>query len=621
MVFSKAYTPRWIIFFIDVFIVFVSIIGAYLLRFNFDIPEHYVETFKISLPIVISIKIVGFFIGKTYSGIIRYTGTKDAERIFLVSSIMGIFIFAINALSYYWYDKVFLIPLSVLIIDYILSIFLLTTFRIIIKVLYYDLKLNKKERKNIIIYGAGELGIITKRTLDGDTEIGYNTIAFIDHTKDRHKQTLERLQIYKPEDLSLLIKQEEISILVFAKKTIPIDIKNKVTDICLNNGIKVQNIPDVQNRINGELSPNQIKSVKIEDLLERDPIHLHEEKIQQEIIGKTILVTGAAGSIGSEIVKQLTRFKPKRIVLYDQAESPSYDLELFLDEELHYHQAKIIIGDVRNKKRLEYIFERYTPSIVYHAAAYKHVPMMEKNPVEAITTNVLGTKNLVELSDKYKVKKFVFVSTDKAVNPTNVMGASKRIAEILIQSFNQVSDTQFVTTRFGNVLGSNGSVIPRFKKQIQRGGPVTITHPEITRFFMTIPEACQLVLEAGESGNGGEIFVFDMGRSVKIVDLAKKMIKLYGYKLGIDIQIQYTGLRPGEKLYEELLNVAENTIPTHHKKILKAKVREYPFLEVLEKINDLSKLIVSFDNYDLVAKMKEIVPEFKSKNSIFEKLD
>ena len=621
MVFSKAYTPRWIIFFIDVFIVFVSIIGAYLLRFNFDIPEHYVETFKISLPIVISIKIVGFFIGKTYSGIIRYTGTKDAERIFLVSSIMGIFIFAINALSYYWYDKVFLIPLSVLIIDYILSIFLLTTFRIIIKVLYYDLKLNKKERKNIIIYGAGELGIITKRTLDGDTEIGYNTIAFIDHTKDRHKQTLERLQIYKPEDLSLLIKQEEISILVFAKKTIPIDIKNKVTDICLNNGIKVQNIPDVQNWINGELSPNQIKSVKIEDLLERDPIHLHEEKIQQEIIGKTILVTGAAGSIGSEIVKQLTRFKPKRIVLYDQAESPSYDLELFLDEELHYHQAKIIIGDVRNKTRLEYIFERYTPSIVYHAAAYKHVPMMEKNPVEAITTNVLGTKNLVELSDKYKVKKFVFVSTDKAVNPTNVMGASKRIAEILIQSFNQVSDTQFVTTRFGNVLGSNGSVIPRFKKQIQTGGPVTITHPEITRFFMTIPEACQLVLEAGASGNGGEIFVFDMGRSVKIVDLAKKMIKLYGYKLGIDIQIQYTGLRPGEKLYEELLNVAENTIPTHHKKILKAKVREYPFLEVLEKINDLSKLIVSFDNYDLVAKMKEIVPEFKSKNSTFEKLD
>ena len=621
MVFSKAYTPRWIIFFIDVFIIFVSVIGAYLLRFNFDIPSHYIETFKISLPIVIGVKIIGFLIGKTYSGIIRYTGTKDAERIFFVSSIMGIFIFAINALSYYWYDKVFLIPLSVLIIDYILSIFLLTTFRIVIKVLYYDLKFNKKERKNIIVYGAGELGIITKRTLDRDTEIGYNTVAFVDHTKNRHKQTLESLQIYKPEDLPSLIKREDVSILIFAKKTIPIEIKNKVTDICLNNGVKVQHIPEVQNWINGELSPNQIKTIKIEDLLERDPIHLHEDKIQQEIIGETVLVTGAAGSIGSEIVKQLTRFKPKRIILYDQAESPSYDLELLLDEELHYHQAKIIIGDVRNRTRLEYIFERYRPSIVYHAAAYKHVPMMEKNPVEAITTNVFGTKNLVELSDKYKVNKFVFVSTDKAVNPTNVMGASKRIAEILIQSFNQVSDTQFITTRFGNVLGSNGSVIPRFKKQIHAGGPVTITHPEITRFFMTIPEACQLVLEAGASGNGGEIFVFDMGKSVKIVDLAKKMIKLYGYKLGIDIQIQYTGLRPGEKLYEELLNVAENTIPTHHQKILKAKVREYPFEEVLEKINDLSKRITSFDNYELVAKMKEIVPEFKSKNSTFEKLD
>jgi len=621
MVFSKTYTPRWIIFFIDVFIVLISIIGAYFLRFNFDIPTYYLDTLKLVIPLVLLVKVIIFFIAKTYSGIIRYTGTKDAERIFLVSSLILLIISGINALSYFWNQSVFFIPLSILIIDYILSIFLLTSFRVIIKVLYFDLKLNKNERKNIIIYGAGELGIITKRTLDRDTEVGYNTIAFVDHTKNRHKQTLEGLRIYKPEELKEIVKRDEIAILVFAKKTIPIEIKNQVTDFCLNRGIKVQNIPEVQDWINGELSPKQIKSVKIEDLLERDPIKLHEEKIQQEIIGKTILVTGAAGSIGSEIVKQLTRFKPERIILYDQAESPSYDLELFLDEELHFHQAKIIIGDVRNKTRLEYIFQRYTPSIVYHAAAYKHVPMMEKNPVEAITTNVLGTKNLVELSDKYKVKKFVFVSTDKAVNPTNVMGASKRIAEILIQSFNQVSDTQFVTTRFGNVLGSNGSVIPRFRKQIHAGGPVTITHPEITRFFMTIPEACQLVLEAGANGNGGEIFVFDMGKSVKIVDLAKKMIKLYGYKLGIDIQIQYTGLRPGEKLYEELLNVAENTIPTHHEKILKAKVREYPFEEVLKKIKELSELIVSFDNYDLVAKMKEIVPEFKSKNSTFEKLD
>jgi len=621
MIFQNTYTPRWLIFFIDIFIILISILGAYLLRFNFSIPDDYLESLNMVIPLVIGIRIIGFYLGKTYAGIIRYTSTKDAERIFLVIALGSISIFGIDIISYFLNENVFLIPLSIIIIDFLATIFLLTTFRVIVKSLYSNLNLSKEERKNIIIFGAGELGLITKRALDRDSETGYNTVAFIDDDKEGQNQRLEQVLIYNPDQLREITERHKISTLIFAKKSIPVNIKNKVTDFCLNNDIQVQNIPNVNNWINGELSSKQIRSVKIEDLLQREPIKLSEDSIRNEILGKTIMVTGAAGSIGSEIVKQLTRYSPKKIILYDQAESPLYDLELLLDEEFHFHNAKIIIGDVRNKERLDYVFNRYKPTIVYHAAAYKHVPMMEKNPIEAITTNIFGTRNLADLSNKYNIKKFVFVSTDKAVNPTNVMGASKRIAEIYIQSLNQKSNTQFITTRFGNVLGSNGSVIPRFRKQIETGGPVTITHPEITRFFMTIPEACQLVLEAGTSGNGGEIFVFDMGKSVKIVDLAKKMIKLYGYKLGVDIQIQYTGLRPGEKLYEELLNVAENTIPTHHEKILKAKIREYDLEVIKNHFLDLESLTIDFDNYKLVGKMKEIVPEFISKNSSYEMLD
>lgn len=620
MIFQNTYTPRWMIFFIDIFIVLVSFTSAYFLRFNFTIPEEYLFSLKITIPIIVIIRSIGFFMGKTYAGIIRYTSTKDAERIFTVIIVGSLVLLLINIGHYIFLNK-FLIPLSILVIDFLATVFLLTSFRVMVKSLYFNLNLSKDERKNIIIYGAGEFGLITKRALDRDSETGFNTVAFIDDSKESQKQRIERILIYRPNQLQEITERHRISTLIFAKRKIPIEIKNEITDFCLNHDIEVQNIPNVNNWINGELSSKQIRSIKIEDLLQRDSIKLSEESIRNDILGKTVMVTGAAGSIGSEIVKQLTNFNPKTIILYDQAESPLYDLELLLDEEYHFHNGKIIIGDVRNKVRLEYVFDRYKPNIVFHAAAYKHVPMMEKNPIEAITTNIFGTKNLSDLSDKYGVKKFVFVSTDKAVNPTNVMGASKRIAEIYIQSLNQNSKTQFVTTRFGNVLGSNGSVIPRFRKQIENGGPVTITHPEITRFFMTIPEACQLVLEAGASGNGGEIFVFDMGKSVKIVDLAKKMIKLYGLKLGIDIQIQYTGLRPGEKLYEELLNVSENTLATHHSKILKAKIREYKFEDIQNHLEELKQLTKNFDNYELVRKMKAIVPEFISKNSTYESLD
>jgi len=397
--------------------------------------------------------------------------------------------------------------------------------------------------------------------------------------------------------------------------------KKNLVDICLHYDTKVLNVPPVTDWINGELSFKQIKKIQIEELLERDAISLTTENIKQQLSNKTILVTGAAGSIGSEIVRQVIQFQPKKIILLDQAESPLYDMEMELKDEYDSLSYEIVIGDIRNIDRMENVFKSFLPQVVFHAAAYKHVPMMENNPSESILTNVLGTKILADLAVKYKVEKFVMVSTDKAVNPTNVMGASKRIAEIYTQSLGKIVSTKFITTRFGNVLGSNGSVIPRFRQQIEKGGPVTITHPEITRFFMTIPEACQLVLEAGTTGEGGEIFIFDMGESVKILDLAKKMIKLSGLTLDKDIKITFTGLRPGEKLYEELLANEENTLLTHHKQILVAKVKEYDFEFISNQIQALINCFNQQDNKLIVKQMKQLVPEFKSNNSIYEELD
>lgn len=625
ILFIKKNAPRWVILLIDLFISTISIFSAYLLRFNFHLPAEYLSiennsSFYWVIPFVLSVRLFSFVISRTYAGIVRYTGTKDTERILFVILAGSLVLFVSNFMNYF-NNASFIIPISVIGIDFLSNVFLLTAFRLLVKTIYHEYSTQAKNRKNVVIYGINEMALISKRTLLKDAEADYKVIAFVDDTgADAHKK-LDGLNIYSSDKLDDLLSSYDISILIIANKDVDPRKKSQIIDTCLNHDIRVLTLPDVNRWINGELSIKQIRKFKIEDLLERPSINLDEERIKRDTLNQVVLVTGAAGSIGSEIVKQLLRFKPKRIIIFDQAESPLYELELELNEKYHFNNFEIVIGNITNEYRIRKVFDTFRPSVVYHAGAYKHVPMMENNPAEAIRANVLGTKIVADLAIEFTANKFVMISTDKAVNPTNVMGASKRIAEIYTQGLNGKKKTKFVTTRFGNVLGSNGSVINRFRKQIEKGGPVTVTHPEITRYFMTIPEACQLVLEAGAMGNGGEIFVFDMGTSVKIANMAKKMIKLSGLELGKDIQISFTGLRPGEKLYEELLNDKENTLPTHHSQIMIGKVKKYDFDEISEKISKLIGLISENDNFKIVRAMKNIVPEFKSQNSEYEIID
>ena len=621
VIFNNENTPRWIIFTIDLGISVFSLLLAYLLRFNFNIPPAYIETFVYIFPIMLSLRVASFFIFKTYSGIIRYTSTIDMQRIFVVVTGVSILAATINGVSFYFVNQSFLIPFSVVIIEYLCTMFLMIAFRITVKLIYFEFKNASKDKKRIVIYGAGDEGIVTKRTLERDEEHKYKVVAFIADKNTKIGKKIEGVTIHPIERLEYLIENQEIDEIIIAVNNLAKTRKQEIVERALNKNVKVLHVPPVKNWINDELSSNQIQEVKIEDLLGREPIHLDSINIKGQLSEKRVLITGAAGSIGAEIVRQVSHFFPSKLILLDQAESPLYEIENEIKEQFGENLCEIVVADVANSSRMENVFNTFRPNVVYHCAAYKHVPIMEDNPSEAVLTNILGTKIMVDLSDKYEVDSFVMVSTDKAVNPTNVMGASKRVAEIYAQSKNMVSKTNFITTRFGNVLGSNGSVIPLFKRQIANGGPVCVTHPEITRYFMTIPEACQLVLEAGAMGTGGEIFIFDMGSPIKIIDLAKKMIKLSGFKLGKDIEIKITGLRSGEKLYEELLNNAENTIPTHHPEIMIGKVRDYKMEDIEADINSLIDAPSEKDNFELVGKIKKLVPEFISQNSVYGKLD
>lgn len=624
--------PRWFIFLFDMGLCVLAYILAIFARFSLDLNIEYLYPSLTVLPIYFLVKGVTMSYFRLNAFVIRHTSVQDGLRIFYAMVGASFILFFVDSVyNYLPSNKIHLFPLSILLIDFVLSTFFLASFRVFIKLMY--IRINSTTSKSILnyaIYGAGDAGITTKRKLEQESRRGIRVAAFFDDSLDKHRKILEGVSIYNgTSELEDVITRNNIEQVIIAIPSISKTRKQDIVERCLALNVNVRTVPPIEKWINGELSFNQIKNIKIEDLIERDVIELDKAKIGNQVNGKVVMVTGAGGSIGSEMVRQLIKFKPKKLICLDKSEIKLYELDGELQEN-HRNEmntfVEIIVGDITNEARMKMVFEKFKPQIIYHAAAYKHVPLMEENPSEAIWVNVKGTKTIADLAYQYNSDRFVMVSTDKAVNPTNVMGASKRIAEIYVQSLyhNAVNNnvkTKYITTRFGNVLGSSGSVIPRFRKQIEDGGPITVTHPDITRYFMTIPEACQLVLEAGNMGNGGEIYIFDMGKSTKIVDLARKMIKLSGLTLGKDIQIVFTGLRPGEKIYEELLNDEENTLPTHHSKIMIGKVRTYDFREVESNLVDLISLYQTQDMMKIVSKMKTIVPEFKSKNSIYESLD
>ncbi len=618
--YSKHVTARWIVLLIDVFLVLQTFFLAYLVRFNFTL-DFRVFSFVQQMPIVAFIALISFLIVGSYKGVVRHTGIRDAYNVLLAAMllafILGVLVYT-NRTYNIWAE--FTIPLSIIAIHFLLNVLVLISSRFLFKQLYQILTTGLSKLDKVLIYGAGASGLITYRAIESDKNTRLKVVGYIDDNKYKEGKSYDRVPVYHSNTIdAAFIKKHNIKeIIVSIQEISNIKLIQLVDRITLL-PIKVKIVPPVEKWIDGTLKVSQIQNIKIEDLLDRSPIVLDNPAIKKELYKKVIMITGAAGSIGSELAKQISTYQYDFLLLVDQAESGIYDVQQDFKQR-GITNFVCTVADISNKSRMEELFKKYKIQLIFHAAAYKHVPLMEESPYEAVRVNVLGTKNLMDLSVDYNVEKFVMVSTDKAVNPTNVMGATKRTAEIYATHCASQQKAKFITTRFGNVLGSNGSVIPLFKKQIEKGGPLTVTHQDITRYFMTIPEACQLVLEAGAMGVGGEIFVFDMGESVKIFDLAKKMIKLSGYKYPEEIDIEIVGLRPGEKLYEELLTDNENTQPTYHAKIMIAKVSEIDTKNVLKAIESM-KLLSSTEDKEIVQQLKLIVPEYLSNNSIYTALD
>ncbi len=619
---SIKYLPRWMVVLLDTFIVCTSIVLSYLVIKSTNLPFYdFLSIWQQGL-IILIVNVLFFFIYGTYSGLIRHSTNVDILKITIASFSTGIVLIIFNYTSLFVLnEKVFLMPFLIVYGAFSFGIMLL--FRIIVKGFYSLFKnLNPTSNKRILLLGVNDDTISIGESINTSNAQGFELAGFISFKKAHTRIKILGKPVYKYNNAFFdNINAMDVDGLLIVGNYVSIKQKNNIVDRCLKNGLSVYNAPELQQWNEGDVTQN-IKEIQIEDLLERSPIVLNDHKISNFLSNKVVLVTGGAGSIGSEIARQISHYSPEQIIIIDQAESPLHELEMELLNAHPDHQYQFILADVRKKNRLEDIFKENKIDVVFHAAAYKHVPLIERNPTEAISTNIIGTIALADLAVSYHVKSFVMVSTDKAVNPTNVMGATKRAAEIYVQALQEsASNTRFITTRFGNVLGSNGSVIPHFKKQIAQGGPVTVTHQDIIRYFMTIPEACQLVLQAGTMGSGGEVYVFDMGKPVKIMDLAERMIRLSGLEPGKDIEIQITGLRPGEKLFEELLNDDATTITTHHEKIMIAK-------DIVRDLDDVSNIVIEIaaaaeqqNQTVAVAKLKQLVPEFISKNSVFEVLD
>ena len=621
---SAKVLPIWTILLIDVLTIVVSSLLAYALRYDFR--SIFLESSTIDKTIVwtVIVNLVFFRVFRTYSNVLRFSSFIDIMRIF-VSLTVSYALLMISSVLLASYLDIRLAPVSVLFMAYIISFAIMSCSRIVVKMFYELLNFDGSHSANVFIYGAKEAGVNIAKALRVNLRNHYRLRGFIADEPELINKVMMGVKVF-PNDESLIdvLNDRDVHTIIISPAKMEELKKSDMADRLLAHNIKLMTAPPLSEWSGQTLNRTQLKEIQIEDLLQRDPIEIDIHKVASHLEGKRVMITGAAGSIGSEIMRQVASFNPYKLILVDQAETPLHDIRLELQDRWRDIDAETIIADISNATRMEDIFKEYQPQYIFHAAAYKHVPMMEDNVSESIQINVFGTRTLADLAVKYGAEKFVMISTDKAVNPTNVMGCSKRICEIYVQSLAKKLQekgghvTQFITTRFGNVLGSNGSVIPRFRDQIQRGGPVTVTHPEIIRYFMTIPEACRLVLEAGSMGNGGEIYIFDMGKPVKIVDLAKRMISLSGRT---DVKIEFTGLRHGEKLYEELLNVKELTKPTYHEKIMIATVREYDYDEVKQRIQKLIEVSYTYDQMQIVAAMKDIVPEFISKNSCFEALD